>query len=99
MWILFARAPRPDAAYWPGRRWLALMDGLAWPSLMLWVIAAGPIGGVVGVVAVSVTIGFAILRAHRALFLNERYRFTTWELGRVGSGLLAIGVLAKLLLA
>ena len=47
MWILFARAPHPDAAYWPGRRWLALMDGLAWPTLVLWVIAAGPIGGVI----------------------------------------------------
>jgi len=88
MWILFARAPRPDAALWPGRRWLALMDGLAWPSLVLWVIAAGPIGGVVRVVAVSLTIGFAILRAHRALFLNERYRFTTLApRGAIGSDL------------
>jgi hypothetical protein len=99
MWILFARPPHPDAAYWPGRRWLALIDGLAWPSLVLWVVAAAPIGGVVRVVAVSVTIGFAILRAHRALLLNERYRFTTWRLGVPLAAIWAIGVAAKVLLA
>lgn len=97
MWILFARAPHPDAAYWPGRRWLALMDGLAWPSLVLWVIAAAPIGGVVRFVGVSVTVGFAILRAHRAFFLNERYRFTTWRLGVPLAAICSVGVVVKLL--
>ncbi len=32
MWMLFARAPPPDAPYWPGRRWWAALDALAWPA-------------------------------------------------------------------
>ncbi len=38
MWFVFARAPLPDAPYWPGRRLLALVDAIAWP--VAWIALA-----------------------------------------------------------
>lgn len=97
MWILFARAPRPDAEYWPGRRSLALLDAVVWPALLLWMINAAPIGGVVRAIAVIATIIIALRHAHRALFQNERYRFTTSRLGVIVAVILAVGLMAKVL--
>jgi hypothetical protein len=42
MWILFTPAPRPDAPYWPGRRWLAALDAIAWPVGWVLVVAQAP---------------------------------------------------------
>ena len=42
MWVLFARAPPPDAAYWPGRRWLAAVDAVAWPATAWSVLSQVP---------------------------------------------------------
>ena len=99
MWILFARAPRPDATYWRGRRWLALADAVAWLSLFLWIMVASPVGGVMRIVAVTLTIVVALRRMRLALFQNGRYHFTTWRLGAYVALILAIGAMAKALLA
>lgn len=98
MWILLARAPAPDAAYWPGRRWLAALDAVAWPAIALWVLAHVP--GETGVMlpVASALLALATLtRLRTALWLNQRYRFTTWKLGRVAVVLLAVGWMLKLL--
>ena len=83
MWLMFTRAPTPDAPYWPGRRWLAAVDALAWPAL--WVLAmrgvpahAGLIGTAVSVLALCA----GAKRLHIAVWRNHRYRFTTWRWGR-----------------
>ena len=97
MWIPFARAPRPDAEYWPGRRSLAFLDAVVWPALLLWMINTAPVGGVVRDVAVIATIIFALRHAHRALLLNQRYRFMTWRLGVIVAVILALGLMAKVM--
>jgi hypothetical protein len=96
MWILLARAPAPDAAYWPGRRWLAALDAVAWPAIALWLLAQVP--GKTGIMlpAASVLLALATLtRLRTALWLNQRYRFTTWRLGRVAVVLLVVGWMLK----
>lgn len=37
MWLMFERARRHDAVYWPGRRVLAAIDAVAWP--LVWIAA------------------------------------------------------------
>ena len=44
MWILFARAPRPDAIVWSGRRLLAAIDAIVWPAIVFWVLLSVPGG-------------------------------------------------------
>jgi hypothetical protein len=49
MWLLMARAPRPDVPVWPGRHCLAMLDAIAWPGLWAAVIVTAPFGtGIVG---------------------------------------------------
>jgi hypothetical protein len=53
---------------------------------VLWLVAAvcAPTGsGIVGQVAVAVARLCAVHRLHRAIWHNERYRFTTWRWGGV----------------
>ncbi len=99
MWLLYARAPAPDALYWPGRRWLAAVDAVAWP--LAWVIvfshAPKPVG-LVGPFVVAIAFLCALGRLHRALFANHRYRFTTWRWGRVAAPLTFIGLVIRLML-
>lgn len=96
MWLLYARAPTPDAPYWPGRRLLAAVDAVAWP--VLWVLlfnhALKPAGVVLPVVT-AVALLCAIGRMHRALWANHRYRFTTWRWGRVAGAMLLVGLVLK----
>lgn len=97
MWLLVAREPRPDAPDWPGRRWLAAVDAVAWP--LLWVLLvrqAGPSTGMIGpfVTAVAVLVGMG--RVHRALWVNHRYWFTTWRWGKVLGAMLLIGAVLKI---
>ena len=84
MWVLISRAPREDAAYWPGRRLLAMLDAVAWP--MLWAVAV--------IKAPFSTV--AARRTHRAVFRNERYWFTIWRWGLALAGLAAVGAATKL---
>ena len=52
MWLLYARAPVPDAPHWPGRRLLALLDAGAWPGLIAALVSNSPLQtGVVGSLA------------------------------------------------
>ena len=99
MWLLLARQPHPDAPYWPGRRVLAAIDAVVWPL----VLAAGfaqmpkPIG-LVGPFVAAIALLAALGRLHRALWVNHRYRFTTWRWGRVVAALVLMGVALKLTL-
>ena len=97
MWLLIARAPRQDAAYWPGRRWLALLDAAAWPMLWAAAVIKAPFStGLAGAVAVSLLVVVAARRSHRAILRNERYWFTTWRWGLALAGLAAVGAATKL---
>ena len=97
MWLLFARAPLADAPYWPGRRSWAALDALAWPAGWIWVITHAPFNtGLVGAVAVALAALTAVHRFRRAVWMNHRYRFTTWRWGRVLGALLLFGWMLKL---
>jgi multisubunit Na+/H+ antiporter MnhE subunit len=97
MWMLFARAPPPDASYWTGRRWLAAIDAVAWPA-MAWCALSqlpGP-GGLIIASAVALLAVSAVRRLLTALLANHRYHFTMWRWGCVLAWMLAVGVLLKL---
>jgi hypothetical protein len=97
MWLIFARAPHPDAVYWPGRRWLAAVDAVAWPAAWIVLVMEAPVrAGAVGMVLTACVLGSGVVRLHRAIAMNHRYRFTTWRWGRVLGGLLVFGWLLKL---
>ncbi len=95
MWVLIPSAPRPDAPQWPGRRWLSLVDAVAWPAGWLVAVSIVPKPGVLGLVIVALSMFFAVRRCRSALFKNERYRFTTWRWGIPVMGLVALGALIK----
>lgn len=98
MWLLIGRTPAPDAPYWPGRRWLAAVDAVAWPvALTLAFHAASQQLGIVGPMFVAVALLVAVRRAYRAIFANHRYRFTTWRWGQVAAALLLVGLVLKIL--
>lgn len=97
MWLLVAREPRPDAPYWPGRRWLAAVDAAMWPLLWVLLISHAPKPvGVVGPFVAAVALLCALGRIHRALWVNHRYWFTTWRWGRIAAALMLMGVVLKL---
>lgn len=78
MWVVLARRERQPATYWPGRRLLALIDALVWPSGCAYLVTRVPFTtGAVGAVALALCLLFALRRAHRAVWQNERYGFTT----------------------
>ena len=96
MWLLVAREPVPDAPYWPGRRWLAAIDAVAWP--VAWVVMVQAVPGPLGIVGPMVAALAALAglgRLHRALWVNHRYRFTTLRWGRIAGAMLVIGVVLK----
>jgi hypothetical protein len=97
MWLLFARAPPPDAPYWPGRRWFAAMDAVAWPGVAWFALShVAPSGGVVLALAMALLTLSAVRRLSTALRANQRYHFTTWRWSCVLTWMLAVGVLLKL---
>lgn len=97
MLMLIAREPRPDAGYWPGRRWLAAVDAVIWPLLWIALIRQlPPESGVVGAVGIAVAVLCCVGRLYRALWVNERYWFTTWRWGRVVAALLLVGAVLKM---
>ena len=98
MWIFFARTPRPDAPYWPGRRWLAALDAVAWPAAWALVVVGAPLPmGIVGMLIIASAALSAMSRLQRALFRNARYRFTTWRWGRVWAALMLVGLAMKVM--
>ena len=97
MWLIFTRAPHPDAAYWPGRRWFAALDATAWPAMWVVLLACAPIRlGLVGLVVTACVMAMTVARLHCAVALNHRYRFTTWRWSRVIACLLLVGLLVKI---
>ena len=100
MWLVVTRAPSPDAPYWPGRRLFALADAVAWPAA--WIALATHLpqpAGIVGPMVIALAVLSAISRAHRAVWLNHRYRFTIWRWGRIVAALLLIGLAMKVALS
>ena len=99
MKLLIAREPASDAPYWPGRRVLAAVDAAVWSLfwMLLFSHASKPVG-LVGPFIAAVALLCALGRLHRALWVNHRYRFTTWRWGRVVAALLLIGAIMKLML-
>jgi hypothetical protein len=97
MWLLLARAPVPDAPYWPGRRWLAVVDAGGWPLVWVFLVmnATVPLG-VVGPLVTGIALCAGVTRTYRAIRVNHRYRFTTWRWGRILLTLLALGLTLKL---
>ncbi len=97
MWVIFARAPPPDAVVWPGRRALALVDAVAWPAAWAGLVLGMPVSsGLAGPFALALCAASAVTRAHRAVAHNHRYHFTTWRWGRRLVFVLAIGYALKL---
>jgi len=97
MWVLYARAPTPDASYWPGRRLLALIDAILWPSLVAFGVSRLPAdAGLLGQLVLALCVLSALRRCARALWHNERYRFTTWRVGVPLMGMLVFGAVLKL---
>ena len=97
MWLLIAREPLPDAAYWPGRRWLAAVDAVAWPLALALCVVEAPVSlGIVGPVLIGAAAVLAVERLRRALLHNGRYRFTAVRWGRILVALLLIGLAVKL---
>ncbi|CAN5783187.1 hypothetical protein BH11PSE8_BH11PSE8_16120 [soil metagenome] len=96
MWVLFSRAAPPDAAYWPGRRWLAALDAVGWPTFWLTVLSHVPARtGLAGAVFMTMAVTVGAYRLHVALWLNHRYRFTTCRWGRLLFALLVFGLTIK----
>ena len=99
MWLLFARAPPPNAAYWPGRRWLAAVDAIVWPGLAFCALLHMPAsGGIVAALAMALSALSAVRWLLIALLANHRYHFMTRRWGRWVVWLLSVGVLLKAVL-
>lgn len=96
MWILLTRAPVADAAYCPGRRWLAIVDAVLWPALLAAAMTRSmPDTGLVGPVGYGL-LGFVVWRRlHTAVWLNARYRFTTAKLARALAMSMLVGIALK----
>ncbi len=97
MFFIIARAPRPDVVVWPGRRWLAGLDAVAWPALTVFLVMNSSFSaGLVGPVVTSLAALLLLRRLSRAWLRNESYRFTTLTWARWVGVLLALGVSLKL---
>jgi len=98
MLVLMSWAPKPDVPYWRGRRFLAALDALAWPAVLLVAIRTAPFStGAFGLVASALAVLVAVRRLNRAILQNHRYEFTTLRWGIVFAWMLAIGAALKLL--
>jgi hypothetical protein len=52
--------------------------------------------GIVGPLVVAFALLFSVERVHRAVWVNNRYWFTTWRWGRIAIALMVIGMVLKL---
>ncbi len=97
MWLLVAREPGPDAPQWAGRKILAVLDAVAWPLLAVLIVFQSrvPLGVVSTVLAVA-AFSLSVARLRRAIWLNHRYRFTTWRWGGAVLGLILLGATLKI---
>ena len=74
---------------------LSLRDISTTPAILLVSHAPKPVG-LVGPVVTAMALLCALGRLHRALWLNHRYRFTTWRWGRIAAALVLVGAVLKL---
>jgi hypothetical protein len=75
-----------------------MIDAIAWPVIWLVLLAIAPFDiGLVGWVALGVAGVAAISRTHRAIWRNERYRFTTLRWGMATAVLVAVGLAMSIL--
>jgi hypothetical protein len=82
---------------WPGRRSLAVADAVGWPVAWVLLIQQAPEPvGLIGPFLTAVAVLSALGRLHRAVWLNQRYRFTTWRWGRIVGALWLMGLVMKL---
>jgi|KBSMisStandDraft_5_1062788.scaffolds.fasta_scaffold371186_1 hypothetical protein len=96
MWMVIARQPSPDAAYWPGRRTLSLLDAIVWPAVWVGAVSSMSMNaGLIGTGIVLLAIFAALARSRRALSDNARYRFTTYRWGIFLAALCALGAVLK----
>lgn len=96
MFVVIARESRPDAAYWPGRRFLAAVDAVVWPfALALLVLHQPGIEGLVRPAFVLASLS-AVFRVLCAVFSNHRYHFTTWWCARLLALLLVVWATVKM---
>jgi hypothetical protein len=97
MWLIIQRQPRPNARVWTGRTALAALDAVAFPALWVLVVVNAPFAtGVVGAVVTAAAVLFAISRLTRAIWQNERYRFTAWRWAGLVASLLLVAAVLKL---
>lgn len=97
MWMLYLRTPAPDAAHWPGRRGLAVLDAALWPTLIAAFAANLSIdSGLVGRFVIAACVLAAMRRCSRALMHNERYRFATGHWATLLAAMVMMGVMLKL---
>lgn len=97
MWMIFARAPRPDARHWPGRRVLAMIDAVAWPTALAVGLMQLPVQtGAIEQVLLAACLMAGVRGGWRAVFANRQYRFTTAGVAGPLALLLAFGALLKI---
>ena len=74
-----------------------MADAIAWPALWTLLVLRAPLPtGLIGPMAIALSVLFGLNRLHRAIWFNHRYRFTTWRWGKVAAGLMLIGFVLKL---
>ena len=96
MWLLFTRAPPPDAPYWPGRRWFAAVDAVMWPGLYcLLLCQIDEAGGLFIALLKSLLVLSAARSLRVALLINHRYQFRTWRWGWSLARIVALAVLLR----
>jgi len=97
MLVVMAREPRPPVEVWLGRRWLAAVDALLWPTLWIAGIAVAPFQtGLAGELLVALAALLAIARLRTAVFKNEHYRLTSVRWGKPIAALVLVTVSLRL---
>jgi hypothetical protein len=100
MWLVIERPPLPDKPYWYGRRWLAMLDAVLWPLLVVaCLLQAQALTGIVRPMAAVAALTIALIRLQTAWRHNHRYGFTTWWVLRPLLVLFLLGLCLKVLLA
>jgi hypothetical protein len=91
-----SRFRRVDPAQWQQLS-LAVLDAVAWPlaAVLLIYLSCMPLG-VVGVVLMAAAFVLSVARLRRAIWLNHRYRFTTWRWGGMVFGLMMVGAVLNM---
>ena len=97
--IVFPRRAIKEAADWPGRRWLAALDAVAWPGLLAFgILGAFNFTYDRALLLVGVALVWGLVRLRRAVFHTGAYRLTTWWAAKAALGLLVVATVWKAVL-